>query len=90
MKVKNNSTRLHHVGDVSIIPGETAEVSDAYAGALSPELEVVERPKAAAPVGAGKAAANTSAKAAAAATPAPAPSAPVAPWTAAAQAGGEE
>lgn len=89
MQVKNTSTRLHHVGDVSIIPGETAEVSDAYAGAMSAELVVVEPPKVAAPVAAGKAAANTSAKAAAAAQPAPAPSAPVAPWTAAAQASDE-
>jgi len=26
MKVKNLSSRLHHIGDVSIAPGETAEI----------------------------------------------------------------
>lgn len=44
MKVKNNSTRLIHVGLVSIIPGEEAVIDDAYANAIPADLEVLEGP----------------------------------------------
>jgi len=45
MLVKNVSTRLHHVGDVSIAPGETKEINDDFASAVNPaELVAVETP----------------------------------------------
>lgn len=70
MKLKNISARLHHIGDVSIAPGEVKEVSDVYAGAFNAsELETVEAPKASKPAPAPKAPAK----------PAQAP-APTAPW----------
>lgn len=43
MLVKNISARLHHIGDVSIIPGAQAEVGDMWRGSLNPaELVVIE------------------------------------------------
>ena len=43
MLVKNISARLHHVGDASIIPGQTAEVDDMWRGSLNPnDLVVIE------------------------------------------------
>ena len=57
MKVQNTSTRLHHVGLVSIIPGESAVIDDAYAGSINTnDLKVLEGPAkpAAAPKAAGK------------------------------------
>lgn len=44
MLVRNNSARLHHVGNVSIAPLETAEICDSFAGAISSELEVLRGP----------------------------------------------
>lgn len=41
MKVKNISTRLHHVGDVAIAPGATAEVPKEWANAINRD-ELVE------------------------------------------------
>lgn len=42
MLVKNISARFHHVGEVSIAPGESAEVSDAYKGSLNEsDLQIV-------------------------------------------------
>lgn len=35
MRVKNVSARLHHVGGVSIAPGETKEIQDVYAGSIN-------------------------------------------------------
>lgn len=35
MLLKNISTRLHWIDDVSIAPGETKEVPDAYDGAFN-------------------------------------------------------
>lgn len=35
MKLKNISARLHWIGEESIAPGETKEVSDAYDGAFN-------------------------------------------------------
>lgn len=47
MKVKNVSTRLHHVGDVSIAPGQEVELADSWLAAINPaELVVTENPKA--------------------------------------------
>lgn len=49
MLLKNNSARLHHVGDVSIAPLETKEVPDEFRDAFNKEeLEEVteeEKPK---------------------------------------------
>lgn len=45
MLVKNVSARLHHVGAVSIAPGEEKEIGDEYASAINPaELIAVETP----------------------------------------------
>ena len=35
MKVKNVSARLHHVGNVSIAPGEEKDIPDAYKGSIN-------------------------------------------------------
>jgi len=35
MKVKNVSARLHHVGNVSIAPGEEKEIPDSYKGSIN-------------------------------------------------------
>lgn len=48
MKVKNVSTRLHHVGNVSIAPGAEAEIPKGYETAIN-KHELVEV-KVAAPV----------------------------------------
>lgn len=47
MKVKNVSSRLHHVGSVSIAPGVTETIPDAYKNSINKD-ELVEV-KAAAP-----------------------------------------
>ena len=45
MLVKNVSARLHHVGAVSIAPGEEKEIGDEYANAINPvDLIAVETP----------------------------------------------
>ena len=44
MKVKNVSARLHHVGNVSIAPGETKDVSDEYANAINRNDLVEDKP----------------------------------------------
>lgn len=41
MKVKNVSARLHHVGNVSIAPGEEKEIPDAYKGSTN-KVDLVE------------------------------------------------
>lgn len=41
MKVKNVSARLHHVGNVSIAPGEEKEIPDAYKGSIN-KADLVE------------------------------------------------
>lgn len=41
MKVKNISSRAHHVGDKVIVPGETAEVPAGYEGAIN-TAELIE------------------------------------------------
>jgi ribose 1,5-bisphosphokinase PhnN len=47
MKVKNVSARLHHVGDVSIAPGDIAEIDKSFAKAINTAelVEVVETSK---------------------------------------------
>jgi len=35
MKVKNISARLHHIGDVSVAPGEEKEIPDVYKGSFN-------------------------------------------------------
>lgn len=46
MKVKNISSRLHHVGADAIAPGATVEIADSWLAAINPaELVVVEGPK---------------------------------------------
>lgn len=43
MLVKNVSARLHHIGQVSIAPGEEKDIDDAFASAINPaELVAVE------------------------------------------------
>ena len=37
MKVKNVSARLHHVGNVSIAPGEEKEIPTGFEGAINKE-----------------------------------------------------
>ena len=64
MKVKNVSARLHHVGNVSIAPGEEKEIPKAFEGSIN-KNDLVEV-KAAAPAPAAK-------------PTAPKPGAPVAP-----------
>ena len=64
MKVKNVSSRLHHVGNVSIAPGEEKDIPKGFESAINKD-ELVEV-KAAAPAPAVKPAA-------------PKPGAPVAP-----------
>lgn len=64
MKVKNVSARLHHVGNVSIAPGEEKDIPKGFESAINKD-ELVEV-KAAAPAPAAKPAA-------------PKPGAPVAP-----------
>jgi hypothetical protein len=50
MKVKNVSTRLHHVGSVSIAPGAIADIPDAYKNSINKnELVEVKAPAPAAP-----------------------------------------
>ena len=44
MKVKNISARPHWVGDVLIAPGETKDVSDAYANAINRHDLVEDKP----------------------------------------------
>jgi hypothetical protein len=41
MKVKNVSTRLHHVGSVFIAPGAIADIPDAYKNSIN-KNELVE------------------------------------------------
>lgn len=42
IKLKNNSTRLHHIGGVSIVPGGEGEVPEIYKDSFNKqELEVV-------------------------------------------------
>lgn len=87
MLVRNNSARLHHVGNVSIVPLATAEIDDTFAGAISSELEVLRGPglaaddpelrARAAEAVAPKAKANTNTKAAPVSPPQPAP---MQPW----------
>ena len=67
MKVKNVSARLHHVGNVSIAPGEEKDIPKGYETAINKD-ELVEV-KAAAPAPAAKSAAP---KPGAPAAPAPA------------------
>ena len=67
MKVKNVSARLHHVGNVSIAPGEEKEIPKAFEDSIN-KNDLVEV-KAAAPAPAAPAAKPT----------APKPGAPVAP-----------
>ena len=46
MKLKNNSARPHWIGDVLIVPGETAEVNDMWEGAYNTaELEKLDSPQ---------------------------------------------
>lgn len=51
MLLKNKSARLHHLGDVSIIPGETKEVPESFRGLYNAEeleevsAEVLEEQK---------------------------------------------
>ena len=52
MKVKNVSARLHHVGNVSIAPGEEKDIPKSYETAINKD-ELVEV-KAAAPAPAAK------------------------------------
>lgn len=52
MKVKNVSARLHHVGNVSIAPGEEKDIPKGYETAINKD-ELVEV-KAAAPAPAAK------------------------------------
>jgi len=70
MKVKNVSARLHHVGNVSIAPGEEKDIPKGFETAINKD-ELVEV-KAAAPAPAAKPAAP---KPGAPAAPAPAPAA---------------
>lgn len=70
MKVKNISARLHHVGNVSIAPGEEKDIPKGFETAINKD-ELVEV-KAAAPAPAAKPAAP---KPGAPAAPAPAPAA---------------
>ncbi|MGL6013406.1 MAG: hypothetical protein ACRC0J_18165 [Shewanella oncorhynchi] len=42
MLVKNNSSRLHRVGGVSIAPGDTADVPDIWSSSLPDDLEPVK------------------------------------------------
>ena len=50
MKVKNVSTRLHHVGSVSIAPGAVADIPDAYKNSINKnDLVEVKAPAPAAP-----------------------------------------
>lgn len=70
MKVKNVSARLHHVGNVSIAPGEEKEIPKGFENAIN-KTDLVEV-KAAAPAPAAKPAAP---KPGAPAAPAPAPAA---------------
>lgn len=45
MQVENVSARLHHVGSVSIAPGEVKDIDEAYASAINAaELVAVETP----------------------------------------------
>ena len=70
MKVKNVSARLHHVGNVSIAPGEEKDIPKGFETAINKD-ELVEV-KAAAPAPAAKPAAP---KPGTPAAPAPAPAA---------------
>jgi len=74
MKVKNVSARLHHVGNVSIAPGEEKDIPKGFESAINKD-ELVEV-KAAAPAPAAKPAApKPGAPAAPVAPAAPAPAA---------------
>lgn len=43
MRVKNISSRAHHVGDVTVVPGETAVIPAEYENAINTsELVAVE------------------------------------------------
>ena len=45
MLVKNVSARLHHIGEVSIAPGEEKDIDDTFASAINPaDLVAVETP----------------------------------------------
>ena len=70
MKVKNVSARLHHVGNVSIAPGEEKDIPDAYKGSINSE-DLVEV-KGAAPAPAAKPVAPKPGTPVAPAAPAPA------------------
>ena len=63
MKVKNVSARLHHVGNVSIAPGEEKEIPKGFENAIN-KADLVEV-KAAAPAPAAPAPAAPAAKPAA-------------------------
>jgi hypothetical protein len=41
MRVKNISARPHHVGDVTIIPGDEQDIPDSFASAIN-KAELVE------------------------------------------------
>ena len=70
MKVKNVSARLHHVGNVSIAPGEEKDIPKGFETAINKD-ELVEV-KAAAPAPATKPAAPKPGAPVAPAAPAPA------------------
>ena len=70
MKVKNVSARLHHVGNVSIAPGEEKDIPKGFETAINKD-ELVEV-KAAAPAPAAKPAAPKPGAPVAPAAPAPA------------------
>ena len=73
MKVKNVSARLHHVGNVSIAPGEEKDIPKGYETAINKD-ELVEV-KAAAPAPAAKPAAPKPGAPVPPPAPAPAPAA---------------
>lgn len=70
MKVKNVSARLHHVGNVSIAPGEEKDIPKGFETAINKDELVEVRPAAPAP-----AAKPAAPKPGASAAPAPAPAA---------------
>jgi hypothetical protein len=46
MKVKNVSSRLHHIGEVSIAPGEEKDISDSFKNAINKDELVEVKPAA--------------------------------------------
>ena len=73
MKVKNVSARLHHVGNVSIAPGEEKDIPKGFESAINKDELVEVKP--AAPAPAAKPAAPKPGAPVAPAAPAPAPAA---------------